>query len=119
MPQPNPVGARSDDRSSRGAGSGGIRAWFASSGWGTRLRVAVYSLPVVLVALYFAVDLLGGACSGDLLDDPDYGCNTGGDAMWPIFFLGLISPVVVGAMLLFDLATYVVRRSRRGRGQHR
>jgi hypothetical protein len=119
MPQPDPVGERSDDRSSTGAGSRGIRAWFASSGWGGRVRVAVYSLPVVLVALYFAVDLLGGACSGDLLDGPDFECNTGGEAMWAIFFLGLISPVVVGAMLLFDLARYVVRHSGRGTGPPR
>jgi hypothetical protein len=76
--------------------------------------VAVYLLPVALVVLYLVFDVLGGGCSDDLLDNAQYACNTGGEAMWVIFFLGLVSVVVAAATLLADLATHVFRGSGRG-----
>jgi hypothetical protein len=116
MRQPNPIDERSNDLSPPSGVGGGIRARFVSRVRTGRVRVAVYLLPVALVVLYLAVDLLGGGCSGDLLDNAEYACDTGGEAMWVIFFLGLVFGVVVAATLLADLARHLFRGSGRGPG---
>ena len=57
-------------------------------------------LAVALVAPYAAVDLLGAECSGDLLDNPDYACNTGGHIRWALSFLVPLSVIAALVALL-------------------
>jgi hypothetical protein len=75
----------------------------------------VYLLPVILVLLHLVVDLLGVACSGDLLDNAAHECNTGGEVMWVLLVLTLLSTAVATALLLWAQAAFLLRRVSRSR----
>ncbi len=76
---------------------------------GKSWRVALLALPFLLVGLWFVLDPLGAACSDDLLDNPDYSCNLGGEIAWALYIAIPLS--VVGALVaLVALATWRRRR---------
>ena len=65
-------------------------------------------LPLLLVVVFLLLDPLGASCSDDILDNPDYSCNAGGDIQWALYFAIPVS--VIAAMVV--LATWPKRRWR-------
>jgi hypothetical protein len=82
---------------------------------GRRVRAIAYLLPVMVIVAYYVVALLGGECSGSLLES-NLSCNAGGDVLVILFggFFLVALPVALLAAV-FDLTLFLWKRLRQSR----
>jgi hypothetical protein len=62
-----------------------------------RWHLVALLLPLLLVGLFFALGPLGASCSEDLLDNPEYDCNLGGNIQWAMW---VAVPISIGGALV-------------------